>query len=202
MTLITVSDEQAKAIQEVVKALRGVGSFFEKALGSVPEDLVGMLGGDWLKIRRAENIAAMMQRAKRRLEARGKEPEPASLSIALPILRAAADESREQLQEIWARLLANAMDTDRTNRVREAFTEAAKRLEPLDALVLTNVRKHATSIDGHLSNVLANELRVEGDEIDVSVHNLLKLEMLTPLDIGRTASAMSAFGREFLRAIE
>jgi hypothetical protein len=35
--LIPISDEQAKAVQEIVKAFRGLGAFIEKALGSTPE---------------------------------------------------------------------------------------------------------------------------------------------------------------------
>jgi hypothetical protein len=55
-SLIPISDEQAKLGQEILKTLRGLGSFLEKALGSTPEDLVAYLGGDWLRVRRAENI--------------------------------------------------------------------------------------------------------------------------------------------------
>jgi Abortive infection alpha len=130
-TLIPISDEQAKALQEAIKTIRGLGGFIEKALGSVPEDLIGLLGGDWLWVRRAENMVRMMQRAKDRLEARGVEdPQPANLTVALPILRGAADESREELRDLWARLLANAMDPSRANRVRAAFVEVVKKLEP------------------------------------------------------------------------
>ena len=109
--LIPIGGEQAKLGQEALKVLRGLGSFLTKSLGSVPEDIVGYLGGDWLRVRRAENIAEMMQRAKGRLEARGvAETTPASLTIALPVLRGAADESRPVIQDLWARLLAAAMD--------------------------------------------------------------------------------------------
>lgn len=62
-SLIPISDEQAKLGQEVIKALRGFGSFIEKALGSTPEDLVAYLGGDWLRVRRAENVVRLMMEA-------------------------------------------------------------------------------------------------------------------------------------------
>ena len=54
--LIPISGEQAKLGQEILKTLRGLGSFIGQALGSTPEDLVGYLGGDWLRVRRAENL--------------------------------------------------------------------------------------------------------------------------------------------------
>ena len=54
-SLIPITDEQAKLGQEAFKfgqegieALRGLGSFLDRALGSTPEALVAFLGGDWL----------------------------------------------------------------------------------------------------------------------------------------------------------
>ena len=67
-SLIPITDEQAKALQEALKTFRGLGDFVQKALGSVPEDLVGLLGGGWLKVRRTENMVRMMHRAKERLD--------------------------------------------------------------------------------------------------------------------------------------
>jgi hypothetical protein len=52
-SLIPISDEQAKLGQEILKTFRGLGSFFEKALGSTPEDRVGYFGGDRLRVRPA-----------------------------------------------------------------------------------------------------------------------------------------------------
>jgi hypothetical protein len=51
--VIPISDEQAKAIQEALKALQGVGGFLKKTFGTLPQDIVGLLGGDYLKVRRA-----------------------------------------------------------------------------------------------------------------------------------------------------
>jgi hypothetical protein len=44
-SLIPISDEQAKAIQEFLKTLQGMGSFLKETLGTVPGNLVGYLGG-------------------------------------------------------------------------------------------------------------------------------------------------------------
>jgi hypothetical protein len=97
--LLPITDEQAKLGQEIVKAFRGLGSFLERALGSTPEDLIAYLGGDWLRVRRAENLVKLFEEARRRLADRNvKEPIPASLSVALPILQSAADEDREELR--------------------------------------------------------------------------------------------------------
>jgi hypothetical protein len=125
-SVISISDEQAKAIQEgskaiqeAIKTLQGIGGFLKETFGTVPQDIVALLAGNWLKVRRAENLLRVAQKAKERLKARGVEvPEPASLSITLPIFVAAADESRDELQDIWARLLAAAADPSRAGFFR------------------------------------------------------------------------------------
>jgi hypothetical protein len=146
-SLIPISDEQAKLGQEIVRALRGLGGFFERAIGSVPEDLVGYLGGDWLRARRAENIARMLYEAKARLEARDvNETKPATLSVALPILQGAADEDRDELVDLWARLLANAMDPAALGTIRASFIDAVKKMDPPDAILLRFAQEN--NVDG------------------------------------------------------
>jgi abortive infection alpha-like protein len=205
--LIPISDEQAKAIQQAIKALRGLGGFLEKTFGTVPQDVVGLLGGDWLKVRRAENIARIVQKAKERLEARHVEtPEPASLSLALPLLVAAADESRDELQDLWARLLAAAADPARASRFRLAFIEAVKSMDPLDAGVLqASQAQHGGAMGDQVRNRLAEALHVSRDEVDISIFNLKKLGLVLPSPAFNPspydALAISPFGREFLRAV-
>ena len=83
-SIIPITDEQAKLGQEALKTLRGAGGFLRDTLGTLPEDLVGYLVGDRLKVRRAENLVRMMERAKERLQARKATTEQPSISIALP----------------------------------------------------------------------------------------------------------------------
>jgi hypothetical protein len=197
--LIPISDEQAKAIQEAIKALRGLGEFLEKTFGTLPQDVVGLLGGDWLKVRRAENLARTIQKARERLNARRVEtPEPASLSLTLPILVAAADESRDELQDLWARLLAAAADPSRAGFFRLRFIDIAKQLDPLDAGVLSYVRTRSGGVHSTEMNLAAIELHVSRDQFDVSCNNLRNLELLMG---DERFAALTSFGREFLRAI-
>jgi hypothetical protein len=117
-SLIPISDEQAKAIQEALKTLQRFGGFVADTLGTVPQDVIGLLGADWIKVRRAENLQRIWQKFKERQKARNVDASPpASLSVALPILIGAADESRDELQDIWARLLAAAADPSRAGQL-------------------------------------------------------------------------------------
>jgi hypothetical protein len=69
-----------------------------------------------------------IDKARKRLRDRKVEtPKSASLSLTLPILEAAANESRDELQDLWARLLAAAADPARAPAFRLAFIEAVKK---------------------------------------------------------------------------
>ena len=166
---LPVSEEQAKAIQEALKTLRSAGDYLREVLGTVPEDVVALLGGNWLKVKRAENLIRTVEKARERLNKDHIKFEPASLSIGLPILIAAADESREELQEIWARLLVAAADPNRSKSFRLAFIEAAKKLDPLDVGVLLKVRERTQNmiLEG-TRQWLASVLTATPDQILVS----------------------------------
>jgi hypothetical protein len=77
-----------------------------------------------------------MPRFKELNDQRGVEPDPISISLALPLLVAAADESRDELVDLWARLLAAEADPTRTKKFRQLFIETANRMDPIDAAVL------------------------------------------------------------------
>jgi len=200
-TVIPISDEQAKAIQEALKTLQGFGGFLRETFGTVPQDVVGLLGGDWLKVRRAENLARILAKARERLRARGVEtPEPASLSIGLPILSAAADESRDELQDIWACLLAAAADPNRAKSFRIAFIETVKKMDPLDAAVLQSANADdAGRVTGETQIKIAKRLDSSRDEVEVSISNLEKLDLIR--EVNAVTRGVSAFGREFLRTV-
>jgi abortive infection alpha-like protein len=199
-SLIPISDEQAKAIQEALKVLQGLGSFLDKVLGDVPQNLVNYLGGDWLRVRRAENLYKMISRAKDRLEAwRVETPISPSLSVTIPLLRDAADESREEVQELWARLLAATMDPTRTNFVRQRFVQAVRILDPPDTRVLTALLGRGGGVNQPERNVMGPELGMSRDEVDVSLTNLIRAELV--FEPTTQEAALSPFGREFLRVV-
>jgi hypothetical protein len=199
--LVPISDAQAELFKEAVKALEGLGAFLKEILGTVPHDIVGLLGGDWLRVRRAENLARIIEKSKERLRARGVEPtEPASLSIVLPILVAAADESRDELQDIWAGLLAAAADPERAMFFRNQFIEVVKKMDPLDAALLQQLKKtQRDRVSDEQIKQLAGELKVSTDEIAVSLGNLTKLGLL--IEQGTLFKAIGSFARAFLKTI-
>jgi Abortive infection alpha len=101
-----------------------------------------------------------------------KEPD-ISPSIALPLIEAALDEDREGLKELWAKLLATAMDPKRNHLVRADLISTLKQLEPLDAIVLNTVYDAGgTQFAPNGRDNLAQRFSVTSDEMTVCFQNL------------------------------
>jgi hypothetical protein len=199
--LIPISDEQAKLGTKALDVLQGFGGFLREMLGTVPEDLVGLLGGDQLKVRRAVNMAETLAKARDRLRQSGvSEPQQVSLSLALPLLRAAADESRAQLQDMFARLLAAAMDPKKADLVRRSFITAVQEFDPFDARLLEwlSVNGHAAWQDPVSS--MASLLKADAYEVVISLNNLRRLGCIPPEGEAANAAPLTPFGAKLLRA--
>jgi hypothetical protein len=190
--------EVAKTAGEVVKAAEGLGSYLARVLGSIPDNLLGLAGGDWLEHKRRRHIAILEDNTARLLEGiritepqRLTEPSP---SVLIPLLQAAVDESRPELQELWAALLANAM-LDGGKRVRRDYFEAVRKMEPVDAMVLDMVGRHPGSgaiwgvLDADLQRLgfSPNDLTISLDKLE-SLHCLMRPVQLTAFGRGLLAS--------------
>ncbi len=55
------------------------------------------------------------------------------------------------------------------------------------------------SVSGEAKHILAQQLLVSRDEVEISVTNLLRLELF--VEINRNATAVGPLGREFLRSV-
>lgn len=199
-TLIPVSDEQAKLGQEIVHAARDAGGYIADTLGDLPKDLVNLLIGDRVKVWRAERLAKLWDNAKKRLHDAGvEEPVPPNLKLALPILMAAADENREELQDLWARLLAATMDPGKSRHVRLEFADALCKLDPLDAKVMEYFRVNGGHIENNARSKMASALGMSIDEVLVSMRNLTNVGFAG--DYNTMTSGLMPFGREFLRSV-
>lgn len=207
-SIIPISEEQAKLGQQLVETGKSLGGYLADILGDLPKDLVGILG-DQVKVYRAVRLDALWKKSKEYLQVNGAvEPESPGLNLVLPILEAAADENREELQDLWARLLAASLHPDRLKLVRLRFIGALKSLDPLDVRMILWLQNYEqahplSSSQGTIfgqRDTIAKELMVSTDEIEVSTANIILAGFAF-----RTASnviVLTPFGREFLRAVE
>src|SRR5260370_14920493 len=187
MSDILITDEQAKALQEIAKTtgtaldlVGEAGSYVKWMLGTVPADLIGVLGGNWLSQVRIRNLAWYKRRTEQIIREGGApQTEAVSPSLAIPLLRAAMDENRPQLQELWAALLAAAADPQRSVLVRQSFIYTISKFDPLDASVLWGRYQITGELQPTCREFLSRRLEVSSESIVVSIMNLNKLECIS-----------------------
>ena len=130
--------EIAKATQEVAKTARtgieaaqSFGGFLARVFGEPIETAVGMFS-DRLKFMRfaARYDEIMNQRGLNSAE------QPVPPKIGIPAIESASLEENNELQDLWANLLASAHDPGLNGVVRSAFVDIIKQLEIVDVHVL------------------------------------------------------------------
>ncbi len=137
-------EETTKTGRAVVEAGSDIARFVGKALGTVPQDAVGLLGGDYLHELRIRNLDKISRKTEEILRKRGvEEPEPIGPKALLPALEAASEETDETLQDMWAELLANAMDPNKDTTLQRIFIKTLSQMEPSDVLVFRMMKEKA-----------------------------------------------------------
>lgn len=201
--LIPIDDEQAKLGQDIVEASRNLGGYLADILADLPKDLVGLLIGDRVKVLRAERLALLWEKAKKRLQNRGiTEPEPPSLKLALPILAAAADENREELQDLWERLLAAAMDPKRQGCVRQSLISTVRQMDPFDVLILRVIADNpSANWTPSGRDFMSSRLQSSQDEVLVSFQNLEKLNCIAFAASPKINPLMAPLGKLLMQVV-
>ena len=187
----------AKAVEETAKAagtgleiVHDTGGYLRQVFGELIVNAVGWLIGDWVSQKRYRNVDALFRRTSEILHERDvKEAFELSPNQAMELLTGAQDESRPELAELWARLLANAMDPKLRN-VRHSFIEAVKMMDPPDVLVLVELYKGsliavATNTDDPRRTTihnLATDIDIRPDDVEVTLRHLQSMGFLDQPD--------------------
>jgi hypothetical protein len=207
-TALGMTDDQAKAIQSVgtfgttvVTEGSQLVQYVGRVLGNVPHDAVGLILGDPLTFVRtliAEQYDVLLTKIFNRRNV--SQTKPVSPSLAIPLLRAAYDESRPELQELWAALIAAAMDPKMSGRVRLSFIDTLKRFDPLDALVLKARHEQQGDLMPNPVAFIAIKLAESADEVQISVENLKILKCAGSATTSVTDFYVTNYGRGLIRA--
>ncbi|WP_407184897.1 Abi-alpha family protein [Bradyrhizobium centrosematis] len=125
-----------KAIEEAAKTL-GKAVDVVKSASPAIDNIYGWMIGDRVSEARKRNADAFARKTKKIIEERNlKDARPLPEDLATPLLEQAQRESREEMQELYASLLANAMDPAYSSDVRPEFIQTLRNLQPIDILVL------------------------------------------------------------------
>ena len=195
----------AKAAEESAKTVGKGLEIVHDTGGYLRGDLVGVAGGAWLH----EIHARLRDKLRRRTEQILRERDvqdviELSPNMVVALIGGAQEEGREELMELWARLLANAMDPN-LNSVRQSFIEAVKNMDRMDAIVLRYIHeKNILFIERGSADPKTNQrtgiedisIAIGGrsDEVEVSVRHLRDLGFFDG------EYYPNALNREFMRA--
>jgi|GEM_PF-1416648 len=172
------------------------------AIGNVGRSVV-MIGGEWIKLWQMTNAVSIGQKAVEILKKRGitskEQIRNVTTKFGILYLEGASVEDQPELRELWAKLLANAVDLSfPAEKISNAFFDVIKGLDPLDATVLDYLNKNslyhiktmgdrapllsgiqgqnfAKKYDGF---AIRRELSLTLEDYNVSVHNLLRLQCI------------------------
>ena len=121
---------------------------------------------------------------------------PISERVGMPLIEAASMESGEDLQDIWAQLIANARDPHCDSSLQRGFIEAISQFEPFDAEVLEILGSTESWVQ---NKTIGRALERRNDEVAVSLANLSKLECVSSENL---RSRTTALGRKLLIAYQ
>jgi Abortive infection alpha len=180
------TEETAKATGKGLEIVHDTGGYLRRVFAEVPADLVGVVGGAWLHERHIRLRDKLRRRTEQILRERDvQDVIELSPNMVVALIGGAQEEGREELMELWARLLANAMDPN-LNSVRQSFIEAVKKMDPLDAVVLRHIHEqNITAVRrGHIpdnenQNTGIDDISIaighRSDEVEVSIRHLQAL---------------------------
>lgn len=139
--------ETAKAVQETAKTARSgieatqaLGRFVARVTTEPLETVMGILN-DKLQFVRWERKLRLAERGREILHQRGIQGplRPIPYKLALPIVENASLEDNDELQDLWANLLASAVDPKFEGLIRTAYIDIIKQLEVVDVHILNAV---------------------------------------------------------------
>jgi hypothetical protein len=141
------TDESAKAAQEIAKtggkgidATRALGEFVAKFIGAPLEQASGIVA-DKLHYMRWERQIRLIVRAEKFLKERGLDAptKAVPIKVAIPLFRAAWAEENDELQDMWARLLASAADAHSDVEVTRGLVSILQDFGPMEARVIESI---------------------------------------------------------------
>lgn len=132
-------EESAKTIGKGVDLANKVGSFIAPLIKGSLEQGVGIFE-DKLKYMRWERQVRLMERAYEFMKESGLDEvtRPLPLKFAVPLLQGASLEDDDYLQDLWAKLLANAVN-DKCIELKRVYIDILERLSPLEGEILERV---------------------------------------------------------------
>ena len=206
-----MSDPGTEVAKEAAKA---AAVTLAGPIADIISDTLGGLFGDpihnWRRNKpawRERNERDTANRAARILADRGvsKIADDANPAEVERIIDASKDVSDQTLKDLFAKLIAAAIDPERSQFYRREFLRVAGELDPIDALVLPLIDV-AAQIDPNKKQWIAQRISRQPSEVELALRNLLRLELTwePPGGAGnpKIHPILTTLGKQFLQATQ
>lgn len=199
-----MSDEWAKTTGKGIDAARDFGKFLAPILKSPLENAIG-IWSDKLAYTRWERQQRLMIRAKEFMLEQGIEQPTRAvpMNVAIPLMQAASMEEDDVLQDLWAKLLVNAMDADSGVNIHRSYVDILESLTPLDALIINGLYTHGSHGQVVQDGVVTSFLQgtpyscvspADVEKVQIALWNLLRLGCIRSISNAGDRSALHLFG--------
>ncbi len=181
--------KQAKDLAEAanisVDAVAKLGTFVDNTFGNAIKNGLGLIG-DKLAYYRLERAIDLQHKVEEKLKAKGVNAKKyVPVSFGLPIFEKATVEEDNNIQQLWANLLANSMDPNYSSKITRNFVSILADVEAIDARILNMVVREFEAMQPDqrakslfvLTKLQAN-LGIPLEECENSVRNLMRLGLL------------------------
>ena len=177
--------EVAKTADHALQVTERFGDFISRIIGGSLEQAAGIFE-DKLKYHRWERQLRFMDRVNEVLADR-RHPSSSRhvpLNVAIPIFEAASLEENDDLQDLWARLLANAANADSGSEVRRGFVTILQDFGHMEARLLQAIHDAPTLGNGVPTKGLPDEYLQPGEKeepglppepVQIGLWNLMRL---------------------------
>jgi len=169
--------EPKDVLETGLKTLFGpVNDLFLKLTGPAAEEY-GLMWAESVRLRRTKRFVNGLAKTKRMVEGAGFDPRTIPEKLLLPIFEGMSTEDNEDLQTMWASLLANAASRENAEIVRPGFAAILRQMAPDEAALLKAIAQLTDEYRARLKSAKAPS-KVLLDR-QIGAQNALLLHRLT-----------------------
>jgi hypothetical protein len=185
---------QQKTAQELIAAARAAGEYMGPHFRSAISEFGAMLG-DQMTYWRFRNFNRLLLKIEALSGQARVHPEAIrqlSYADSIRLIEASSAEDEETVQDLWARLIANAIDVDSKTTIKKVYIDLLKSVAPAEAALLDLLwsgesppRTIRTSLEARAFNESMNKLaeerwrRFDEEGRKVATQNLVRLRCVT-----------------------
>lgn len=151
-------------------------NFLQKIAAS---DFIGLIGGDWLKLWRWQNLTKIAEKVRKTCEERNLNPQQVAPKFIKEFFENASLEENDDIQTMWANLLVSQTAN---NNVNIYYLSILKELEPNEARLLNALYSQSNNNTDTVFDftLVLNAFSIGEVDLKVMIHKLYSFNILRP----------------------